>query len=423
MPDHNDPHGQPTAAPEPPAAPGDVHRTPRPVRVLHLINSLQAGGAERMLSHIVLPGDGEAQGDEQDTGAALCHTVVTLKSGGKYEAILRDQGIEVITLALGGVRTLPAALWCLVGLIRDMRPDCLKCWMYHANIIGTVALYLSGRRRRTGLYWGIRCSDMDLSGYGAGLRLAVRLNRLVSRSADAIIYNSHAGLYFHSRSGFWHYNAIVIDNGVDVARFRNPPADARAAMRARYGIGKRAFVVGTIARNDPMKGYPLLQKLLASHRRYTGFAAGLGTDALDSGDGRFIGAGAVADVAGILPGFDIFVLASDSEGQSNALMEAMAAGCAVIATDVGDSARLVGEAGVVVPPGDMATLGTAINRLYADEGKRRRLGEAATLRMESRYSLTRAKTRFETLFREGVGALFMEDSLEALKIERSRYLD
>src|SRR3546814_18783672 len=74
--------------------------------------------------------------------------------------------------------------------------------MYHADRYAPLALWRSGRRRLTLLYWGVRCSDMDMRRYGIVLRLTVRLCALLSRSTDGIVVNSRAGAHIHRRLGY-----------------------------------------------------------------------------------------------------------------------------------------------------------------------------------------------------------------------------
>src|SRR3546814_7739921 len=92
--------------------------------------------------------------------------------------------------------------------------------MYPANIYALLGLVLSGRKGRTALFWGIRCSDMRFSDYGWRLRTAVWLGARLSRLPDGIIANSDRGREVHIRLGYDKRSFSVIRNGVDVRRFR-----------------------------------------------------------------------------------------------------------------------------------------------------------------------------------------------------------
>jgi glycosyltransferase involved in cell wall biosynthesis len=110
--------------------------------------------------------------------------------------------------------------------------------------------------------------------------------------------------------------------------------------------------------------------------------------------------GAAADVPAFLAGLDVAVLCSRSEGQSNALLEYMAAGRAIVATAVGGNVELIepGVNGLLVPPGDPEALAQAVTRLLDDPDLAARFGRAARRRVEERYSLQARARRFEEFY-------------------------
>jgi len=131
--------------------------------------------------------------------------------------------------------------------------------MYHANLAVSVAVAvaLSGRHRQTKVYWGIRCSNMDLSDYGLALWLVIRLGAWGSRWPAAIVANSTAGRDVHHALGYAARRFLLIDNGVDVGRFQPNPHD-RAEIRAELGLAEDDFVIAVAPRYDQMKDYPTL---------------------------------------------------------------------------------------------------------------------------------------------------------------------
>jgi glycosyltransferase involved in cell wall biosynthesis len=105
----------------------------------------------------------------------------------------------------------------------------------------------------------------------------------------------------------------------------------------------------------------------------------------------------------LLPALDALVSPSAfGEGWSNAVAEAMAAGLPVIATDVGDAARIVADTGIIVPPGDVETLANAIREMQHDTERRRALGVAARKRVLERFALEICAARYEQLLVNGV---------------------
>lgn len=108
------------------------------------------------------------------------------------------------------------------------------------------------------------------------------------------------------------------------------------------------------------------------------------------------------DIPEVMGGTDIFVLPSYSEGLSNALMEAMASGCACIASDVGGNRFLIqnGVSGFLFPPGDREALAAHVRRLFDDPAKRKSLGDAARKRIADIFSWDVLGKQYQKLFNE-----------------------
>ena len=121
---------------------------------------------------------------------------------------------------------------------------------------------------------------------------------------------------------------------------------------------------------------------------------------------RFILRGSVADVAGFLRTVEIAILPSHSEGMSNALLESMSAGRAVIATDVGANAELVQheKSGLIVPAGDENAIVEAIGRYLENPLRAAAYGAAARTRVEANFSRDTSTRRFEEFYRDLSGA-------------------
>ena len=166
------------------------HTSPdAPIEVMHVITSLDVGGAETVLNRLVT---GEPAGP-------VSHRVVSLKSGGALRANLEEAGIPVHGLGIERVRDVLGGLVRLVRIIRLEKPAVVHSWLYHADLVATLALALSGRRSRTRLVWGVRCSDMDMRRYARSARCAVKPLPFLSSKTDLVTYNSEAGRAVHER--------------------------------------------------------------------------------------------------------------------------------------------------------------------------------------------------------------------------------
>jgi glycosyltransferase involved in cell wall biosynthesis len=113
-----------------------------------------------------------------------------------------------------------------------------------------------------------------------------------------------------------------------------------------------------------------------------------------------------SDVPAVLAAADLFVLPSLSEGLPLALLEAMFAGCPIVATDVGQVrvALANGTAGILVEPGDSAALAGALERLLADPAEARRLGGIAAWHAAGEYDLSRMVQRYVGVYEQALGA-------------------
>ncbi|MGE0734280.1 MAG: glycosyltransferase [Alphaproteobacteria bacterium] len=363
-------------------------------RVLHVITGLGTGGAETVLR--AMASDAHRKGREV--------AVVSLLPGGDNAHRLRVDGVE--TYDLGMTAGLPSlrALVRLARIIRRFRPATIQSWMYHADLAALLGVVASGRRRRTRLYWGIRCSDMNLTRYSRILAWTVRTCARWSTAPDAVVANSHAGVRVHRRLGYTPREWIVIHNGVDTAAFA-PDAAARAAARLELGIADDRVVAITVARVDPMKNYDAIVELLRARPDLLGIAVGRGTEGLPTLE-NLIRLGRRDDVARLLNAADIFVSTSAfGEGFSNVVAEAMACGLPVVATDVGDAAIQLGAAGRIVPPLDAVALRDSVVALAADAAGRRELGAAARARIVALFSQERCFAAFDALHTDGPGAV------------------
>ncbi|HOV04983.1 MAG TPA: glycosyltransferase, partial [Kaistiaceae bacterium] len=284
----------------------------------------------------------------------------------------------------------------LVRLIRRLRPGVVQSWMYHADLVALAALLLSGRRGRTALFWGVRCSDMDLSAHGRVFAAVVRLAARLSGMPDGVVANSERGRQVHEALGYrpkvWH----VVDNGIDVERFR-PDPETRRRVRAELGIAEEAPLAIAVARVDPMKDYPTLAAALADVPELTCLVAGLGTEHL-AGPTNMRRLGERQDIEQLLAAADLMVSSSAyGEGFSNAIAEAMATGLAVVATDVGDNARLVGDAGTIVPPRDATALAAALAAFARDRQALAAAGKVARARIADNFTVGHLVRRFDAL--------------------------
>jgi glycosyltransferase involved in cell wall biosynthesis len=355
--------------------------------VMHVTTGLEIGGGEVLLLNLV-------EAARQRGGQTL---VVSLIGDGPMRARFEAAGIEIVTLGMRRGLPSPAGLWRLVRLIRERRPEVIQGWLYHGLIAATLALLLSGSRRRTRLVQGVYGSSIDFSAYGWRVRAGFRLAAWASQAADATIYNTKMGADWHREQGFSRHDVHIVENGIDPTRFA-ACRETRAATRAALGIAADDIVAVSVARVDPMKGWDRLLNVTERIEGLTLLAVGRGTEAFPPHPRR-LALGAREDVACLLAASDLFVLASRfGEGTSVALTEAMASGLPAIVTDVGDNARIVAESGLIVAADDEAALEASLRLLAASPERRAAMGAAAVARVTEMCSIDRALDEYYRIY-------------------------
>jgi glycosyltransferase involved in cell wall biosynthesis len=343
-------------------------------RVLHVITGLETGGAEKLLYTIA-----SAARERGSPGH-----VVTLLDGGSLRPHFAAAGIRVTSLGMERGKPSLRGLVRLARLIRRERPAIVQSWLYHANLAALAGLLLSRVRAR--LYWGIYCSQLDFDHYRLSVRATNWLCARLASLTDGIVYNSCAGIEAHRAFGYGDAPSFLVENAVDAAQFR-PDPELRRSQRASLGIPDGAVVAIAVARVDPMKDWRCLLRATAGIDGLITLLVGAGTEHLPAGPGQ-MPLGRRDDIAALMAAADLFVMASAfGEGSSVALNEAMAVGLPVVATDVGDSRRLVEGCGLIVPPRDAAALAEAICTLIHDPETARRLGAQGRRRMLQHHSV------------------------------------
>jgi glycosyltransferase involved in cell wall biosynthesis len=375
---------------------------PPAATVVHVVTSLELGGAQRMLAKLVTA---------SLTPPERTH-VVSLLPAGALAAPIEAAGATVHSLGLGHGSVAPLGLLALGRLLRRLRPDLVQGWMYHGNLAASLAARLGDST--VPVLWNIR-GALDAPAAESRLtRLVIRVGAKLSAQAAAIVYNAEAAARQHAAAGYAATRSVVIGNGFDLDTYRPDPV-SRPALRRRLGIAGDRLLVGIAAEVRPMKDHATL---LAAFGRLaadghdldlvmlgTGATpdnAELGARIAEHGlEGRVHLLGPLADPAAVIKGLDLAVLSSAwGEGFPNFIGEAMAAGVPCVATDSGDCRPIIGETGRVVPPRDAAALAAALAAMAAlAPDERRARGLAARARIVARYGLPVVVDDYRRLYR------------------------
>jgi glycosyltransferase involved in cell wall biosynthesis len=365
-----------------------------PRHLLFISQDLGIGGLERVVATLARTVD-----RTQFTPRALC-----LRELGEFGQQLRDEGIPVDVLPWHPDRPDYLSFVEVARLIRDANVAVVHSHNTDAFLNAGLARLLVPRRLRL-----VHTDHARAFPDRAHLMIA---ESLLARMAHMVV-----GVSAHTTAQLARYEKIpasrlcTIPNGIDGAPFDHP-ADRRD-LRARLGVPAEAELVGLGARLTRQKGVDvLLEAWPAVCARHPGahlviVGDGPERDALEAQAGtlgvseRVTFAGARVDFVELLPALDVYVFASRWEGLPMALLEAMAARRAIVATAVGGMADVLrdDEHALLVPPEAAPALADAITRLLGDETRRARLAETGRALFDREYSAATMTRRYERLYR------------------------
>lgn len=363
------------------------------------IRSLSIGGAERQVALL-------AAGL-----AARAHevTIVLFYGNGETEALLKNTKVRLLTLGKTG-RWDFGALIRLRRFLIEEQPDVLYAFLPTQTTLAALLLLLP-RRLPTRLVFGSRATAMDLTRYDWLSALTYKTEKWLSRRADLIIANADQVRDDAVARGLPAERMAVVYNGIDVERMR-PGRESGMRVRRSLGIGETDFVIGIVARLDPMKDHATFLRAAAGYlqkqpdvrfvcvgqgaaayqEHLRGLAKTLGIES------RVVWTGARTDMTDIYNAFDIATSSSAfGEGFSNAIGEAMACGIPVVATDVGDSRRIIGDSGEIVPIRQPEALAAAWARLKQRMAQDTQVGAFARARIVENFSVDAMVENTESL--------------------------
>ncbi len=236
-----------------------------------------------------------------------------------------------------------------------------------------------------------------------------RVQAAAFRWCDAVVCNSRAGAACLAAGGVARGKLVVIGNALPAAAFETatpalprPAGKVRVAMVARMNAHYKNHagflrIAAEIHKRMPTADFLLVgDGPLRPEIEQQAAALGLGERAVFLGERR--------DIPALLASIDVAVLTSDSEGLSNVILEAMAAGVPVVAYDVGGNVELLktgsvnDERGALVPAGNESEFTAAVLRFLSDAGLRTQLGGNARRFAEENFSLDRVRRRYEDLY-------------------------
>lgn len=366
------------------------------MRVVHVVRSLDFGGAEKLVLQLAA---------RQRVAGGVEARLACLKEGGRLEEEARALELPVTVTGLGKVRYI-SGIMRLRRHFAEVAPDIVHThnFLSHvhaapaARMLGIPVVHTKHGRAVTSFRW------------------SPRLRRFLYRLADPIVVVSReTGDIFVERSGVERERIRVVYNGIDVERYKGA-GSRRAQEDGRGGRPGREIVFGCVSRLDPVKDHATILRAFASVEAEKGgcvlLVVGDGPERDNIEDmiegyslgGRVIMPGYSDDVPGQIASMDVFLQPSLDEGLSLTLLEAAASGVPVIATPVGGTPEVIedGSSGTFIEPGDWQGLAEAMKRFIEDPAPFERMALRAQETVERTFSLESMEARYRSLYTEAI---------------------
>jgi glycosyltransferase involved in cell wall biosynthesis len=371
------------------------------MKILYIISGLSTGGAEMMLYKLLSVIDRDI----------FKPVVISLTDYGSLGNNIKNLNIPVYKMEMNAGFPNPFKVWRFIKLIRKINPELIQGWMYHGNLAALLAERVLSNH--VFLIWNIRHTPDDLKKEKRLTALVIRLGAKFSSHPDRIIYNSHVSEQKHELLGYDNKNKSIIPNGFNCEQFK-PFDNAKSKLRHSLDLKKDTLLIGLVARYHLMKDHvTFLQSAGKLNKIYPEIHFVLIGQGIDKNNHLLIKLiqdlkitknvhllGKRIDVDEITAGLDIACSSSSwGESFSNTIGEAMACGIPCVVTDVGDSAWIVGETGIVVKPRDIKAFTNAMIKLIKMSSEERLgLGKLARNRIIKHFSLHLVAKKYEDMY-------------------------
>ena len=374
----------------------------RRITVLYPIAGLPVGGTEQQLLELVKAIDKRR----------FQPIVLNLNKGGPLEPEFRGvPGVRVISLKRRGKYDF-LVLLKIFAILRRLNVDVIQPFVTPAVFFGILPAIICrtpvkivtersgpGRKKDTPM----------------GYRLYLLVEDALTRFADSVVANSEAGRCYLAGRGINPALIKVIHNGINLHRLSFEEEKVQE-IRRKLNVTPGGKVVGMIASLTPVKNHatflhaaerinrvrPDTRFALVGDGPLRQYLEGLSRDLGLASKVTFFGD--QHDVGNYLAALDIAILTSNAEGCSNSLLEAMAVGKPVVATDVGGNRELVlhGDTGLLVPVGEVDALAEAVISLIRDDGSATSMGQRARESVVTRFSVGSMVDQYESLYEETI---------------------
>jgi glycosyltransferase involved in cell wall biosynthesis len=332
-------------------------------RILHIIPTLEQGGAETLLAYIV----------NNANKKKFQHIVITLFD---VENFYQNSISPYKSIKARGYFDLLIKLPRLYSAVKQISPDVIQTWMYHANLLGSI-LCLFGFQ----ILWSVHNTTLDLVNSKRLTRIANYVcSKLSNLQSINTVYCSRETQLYHQRLGYKTQRSVVINNSIDYNLFK-PSKLLREEIRNELSIKGDQFLIGHIARFDPQKDHSTffnavgivrkekqdVRVLLCGQDVCSQNAALMSLIRENNLEDFCYLLSVRQDVNRIMNGLDLLVVSSAyGEAFPMVILEAMGCCLPVVATDLGEVRAILDKYGSVVPTRNASALADSILDVYSN---------------------------------------------------------
>lgn len=368
-------------------------------KVVHIINSLDKGGAELMLFKFL----------KNYKEENFSNTVICLNSSATMSSIFKQNNLNVMYIKTDNILDFFICIKIIFKHIQTIKPDLVMSWLHISDLIG---ILIKIKFPKVKLIWNLRCSSPEIKILGLRNWILVHFLSLFSKIPNCILANSVHGLESHIATGYLPQKQKVIPNGFDTNQFKPENKTNLNFFKNKKNLASNDFLIGYVGKNSKIKGLDLFIKsagIISKKYKNVKFIF-IGKDLILKNKFMFnllnsnncleksILLGEVKDLENIICHFDILSLTSRSEGFPNVIGEAMCSGVPCVSTNVGDCKIIIGDTGLIVNSFEPIDIAKAWESLYKmSSNERKNLGNKARKRIISQFSLSNIVKQYTEL--------------------------
>ena len=361
------------------------------MNILHIINSLNKGGAEGNLYRLC-----EFQKKKFKNNINI--TIITLIDNGYYEPLLKKMGIKIFSLKINKKNKFfdnVKKLKLFRELIRKLNPNIIQSWMYHSNFF---SLFVPNKNK-TKIYWNIRHSELNFKISKKTTIFISFICGLFSRIVPSkVIYCSEKSIKFHEKKHFYFKNkTTLISNGYSDKLFYTSNL-LRRNFKIKYKIKKNNIVLGYAGRYAKQKNIESLLKAFSLIKKKNPnvflFMVGKNINEKNKGLINIVKNNKISDKILFLDeqknllqfynGIDLLLLVSHSESFPNVVAESMLCSTPVLSTDAGCARQIIGRYGFIIKNNDYLSIAENLKKIMPVLKNKKKLNK---LKVETRKKI------------------------------------